>query len=803
MNHARWLVVAMGMLVLSAGHHAAGQCALTSQEFSDVARDLIQERIQDVRDAGLPCRVSGVASCFGEYRGTLLGGRSDEVRVTADTDSRGFIRVTISIGAETVQANFINASDYRATFFDAGICVQARFFKGPCTMIGTWASTEQSGVEGLWFSECFTCCDEEPEPEEEPDECLIASAITQATWIGAGGGLFHDNSRWSTGEPPGTTGIALFNEQLVGLETLEFTSDVTNDSLVVANDAVGLDLQGRTYTLAETSGCFTSLIVGGPADPDILTGSLVVLDGTVDARAIRIGDFEEESGAIEVQGATLNASKDCVVGRFGNGVLRLLDGGIFEGADLILAQEPDTTGAVNVLDGGRMAIDNLVMGASPTADGTVIVEGERGINSSVLIVRGRTEIGVTGEATMTIRDGGLVTSGSESGSSDDSISIIAEGATSVAFVSVEGPGDSQWQTQFLEIGRNGDADLIIKDGARVFSTSSVIGTGSQGSGGVTVTGGGSWDVETLLVVGVGGVANVDIDAQSRVTVGQLLVGPNGQVDTPRVTVRGGSPTQKRITRNLQAVPDVGIVTAELVIEEGGQLDADDLSLEPGGEVAGAGNLGGSLRNTGTMSPGPDDCTTGTLTMTGDYVQAGSGTLRIKLRGSQSSSGHDVLDVGGTATLAGTLHVEAVDNFSILRGDSFEILTAGRIEGQFDSIVGSGEFDVSVEADRVVLTVVTPPSVVSPSCTGDAADDRNQPEQSEDQPAPQGQGSESNDDTAPDDRDSQGGSAGPSPGGGPRAPLCGAGIAPTLTLTGLGLAFTRRRRACRIVVRAAR
>jgi autotransporter-associated beta strand protein len=86
---------------------------------------------------------------------------------------------------------------------------------------------------------------------------------------------------------------------------------------------------------------------------------------------------------------------------------------------------------------------------------------------------------------------------------------------------------------------------------------------------------------------------------------------------------------------------------------GGTLDAAGtvpmlLAIQPPATVIGTGTVG-AMRNFGRVAPGNS---VGTLTVTGNYNQAPSGTLDIEIRPDGSAA--DLLAVGGTATLAGTL-----------------------------------------------------------------------------------------------------------------------------------------------------
>lgn len=131
----------------------------------------------------------------------------------------------------------------------------------------------------------------------------------------------------------------------------------------------------------------------------------------------------------------------------------------------------------------------------------------------------------------------------------------------------------------------------------------------------------------------------------------------------------------------------------------------------GATVLGSGSLGG-LVNTGRVSPGNS---VGTLTVTGNYEQQSTGTLDIEIK--PDGSGADLLAVGGTAQLAGTLTAQG-ENGALLTPaaagtatspEVYTILTAsGGVSGQFDTDpapLGAFTFDTTYNADNVQLGVI--------------------------------------------------------------------------------------------------
>jgi len=197
----------------------------------------------------------------------------------------------------------------------------------------------------------------------------------------------------------------------------------------------------------------------------------------------------------------------------------------------------------------------------------------------------------------------------------------------------------------------------------------------------------------------------------------------------RMTVRGDGGKSLRLTIGDS---DTLTVFGETRIEEGGhihiaggQLDAQFINLNGGslsgeGDVfVGTGSISSAVRNLGgTVDPGLDSASTGTLSIDGDLSNLDGGTFKIDIANVSDVVSNDLLEASRFAFLAGTLEVQYTEQSSdpLAIGSMFTILTAGTIvggelvggvEGQFDNLVLPGEFtwDVSYMDDSVVLEVI--------------------------------------------------------------------------------------------------
>ena len=91
-----------------------------------------------------------------------------------------------------------------------------------------------------------------------------------------------------------------------------------------------------------------------------------------------------------------------------------------------------------------------------------------------------------------------------------------------------------------------------------------------------------------------------------------------------------------------------------------------------------------MTNAGEIDPGGD--TPGTLAITGNYTQTQAGTLDINIGGT-SGSDYDQLNIGGAASLDGTLNVNWINNFVPVSTDSFPILVFSTTSTKFATISG--------------------------------------------------------------------------------------------------------------------
>jgi T5SS/PEP-CTERM-associated repeat protein len=263
----------------------------------------------------------------------------------------------------------------------------------------------------------------------------------------------------------------------------------------------------------------------------------------------------------------------------------------------------------------------------------------------------------------------------------------------------------------LGIGHQGAGTLVVRGGGALTTgsiDSAALGIEPGSSGTATITGLNSrWDT-TTLIVGNLGMGTVNVESAGTLNAEGLSIADNagGQ---GHVSVHGAG-SVANVTVPGDAIVLVG---AQGVISssDGGTINIGTgtgttgaINLMNDGAISGAGTVEGTVKNlNGTVYPGPS---TGELTISGSYEQSASGTLRIDIAGNAAGQ-LGVLDVDGTAQLAGTLDVRLSGGFQPNPGDEFTILTAMELLNNGVALTAAAAqlftLNVDVANDEVVLT----------------------------------------------------------------------------------------------------
>ena len=325
-------------------------------------------------------------------------------------------------------------------------------------------------------------------------------------WENPSGGSFGTPSNWRDAAVPGAADTAVFH--LGGAYSVTLPSNVTNDSAVVYNGDVGLDLSGRTYSLRpHLSGTeFGGLSVARTPGS---TAALSVGNGTLRIDGARIGTHEHDKPG------------------GGSGTLNVVEGGILR-ADLNplstkLSVGQNGTGTLNVRAGGNVMTNYLEvatgLSSGSSSMGRVTVSGA----GSELTATSDVFIGVHrgGDGLVSVLDGGKATL---------TITNVGRSFAGVGRVVIDGPGSLVRATIF-HAGMFGTGSLEVLNGGQFVQEDTflvgMLGVGSNNGG-----------VGTVTVSGAGSVLSTRADLH----VGVVRPLQPGDQSTATFRVVGGGPS---------------------------------------------------------------------------------------------------------------------------------------------------------------------------------------------------------------------------------------------------------------------
>lgn len=171
-----------------------------------------------------------------------------------------------------------------------------------------------------------------------------------------------------------------------------------------------------------------------------------------------------------------------------------------------------------------------------------------------------------------------------------------------------------------------------------------------------------------------------------------------------------------LDQSTQLLGNVNVNAGTFVLDQDANV-AGTVSVAAGASLSTAtASIGGALINQGNLTVGVGSSASNTLT-TGTYNQGSSGTLTVR---ALSSSVFDKLVVNGTATLGGTLAVDARAGNTLAIGNSLSpVISAAAVSGQFAAVTDNSllfNFTPVYTANSVGLQLVAAATVtpVAPS-----------------------------------------------------------------------------------------
>jgi len=381
-----------------------------------------------------------------------------------------------------------------------------------------------------------------------------------------------------------------------------------------------------------------------------------------------------------VPGAALDIEPSGSEDNFNEGVMQASNGGIlrFDGRRIV-----NTGGLVRALDGSEVRLLNINGGNAKLLGGELATEG-----TGTVRFQGQNVVqNVLSNATIN-QDPGAETNLAGSFTNNGTYTLLDPDTQSIIFlqndVTLEGTGEivmqkASWPPHRIE---------------SPFGETWTLTNGAQH----TIRGAGRIGLHNMGFINMGTV-RADTGASIRIeAIGSIPVENHGTLEASNASilqVRDADFTNNSFTNHgtiaVEAEsefrrvggggPELVQVAGETVV--GGELVVDQFVRLEGGELRGTGLVTTPLVTnlSGAVAPGDP---TGTLSLSGDYTQGEEAALRIEL-GSGEGATSGTLAVQGQATLAGALDISFEEGFVPDLCESFTILTAGSIEGQFDSV----------------------------------------------------------------------------------------------------------------------
>ncbi len=220
-------------------------------------------------------------------------------------------------------------------------------------------------------------------------------------------------------------------------------------------------------------------------------------------------------------------------------------------------------------------------------------------NSAHGEVLGRLDVGRDGNATMIVENGGVLSS---------NLARIGNGSQSTGVATVTGSSSTWTNETELIIGEDGSGILTVSNGGQLISGTTWLAYNAPATGNVTVTGAGSkWINNGHAFVGVDGTAALTVSNGGSVSNVSGFVG-SGSAGNGTVTITGVG-SEWRNEASLYIGGDASLAGGSGVVNilEGGKVFAGVLKTWPSGSI----NL-----SSGELTSSSMDITTGSFTMTG-------------------------------------------------------------------------------------------------------------------------------------------------------------------------------------------
>ncbi len=521
-------------------------------------------------------------------------------------------------------------------------------------------------------------------------------------------------------------------------------------SALTTNDDLEMPYSAGTTTVVNITGGTVTChgISGGQGD------STVILDGgTLDTQGFSIGGVtrgqyqitnlsfrsgtlknvsqinggagltKTTAGTLTLEGANTYTGDTTV----SEGTLKLSGDGSFASSPIIALDDGTTLDVADVTSGANFNGTSFALASGQTLTGSGTVIGAMGVGAGSSITVGPSE-------SLTLADDAQIDAGSVdvAGGSLSAPNIIDNGTLTISAGTID--------TGVLSAGNDGTltggagTGSIFLSGGSVSADAVLLGSTTGGSGDMTVSGSGDLTTTRLagndFIVNGGTVTVLDepVDPPDPVLDRSMVA---GYVRDGALSVNAGMVTTPNIKLGVTA-GKTGTYT-----QGGGTVNAGVFGLGNDGTLGGGAGVGSATINGGTLEAGSllvgssaggigtfkwRSATPSAQTL--DMV--GAATLAVELAGLTPGIDYGELQIGGNATLTGTLDISLTDEFYPPLGQSFVIMTFGSRSGTFDTVTGTDAgpgrvFRVDYNPTDVTLVVVPLPGDMNCDETFDELD----------------------------------------------------------------------------------
>lgn len=534
----------------------------------------------------------------------------------------------------------------------------------------------------------------------------------------------NQGASWVGGVAPGPGNIALWDSTVTAANSVSLGADTSWAGITVTNPggavtitpgnmltlgASGIDMSGASANLTISSG----LMLGA--------GSQTWNVGGGHTLALNTGVFSRSAGAtLNIQGSgTVSSSMSGLANDTSN------NGGIL-GPWATVGSGAATGYAM--LSGGNVS---SYSGAVPVAYNTIPTSAT-GETNYVITSAGSVAYGA---ATRTVNTLALTTGATTLtwGNSASQINLIANGilnSGSGAFTLTQGGTSS---LSGVMIGSNNNRELVLNAANAPITISSRIIDNTAGASSLTVasgstnavtlsgantyTGGTTFNAGSVLLGNVSGLGStsgaltvnggtLDLGNLSP-TVGAATINggviQNGTLTATSFTANNPNSagvsavlagTSATLTKN---GPGVLSLTAQntyggaTTINAGALNCLDGISGSvnvAGGILEGIGSIGGAVTNQsgGTLAPGADSGSIGTLAINNSLVLKPGSTTRIRISKNGDGTANDSISGLTSLVCGGTIIVTNIGNIALTAGDTFQIFSATNYTGTFSTVV---------------------------------------------------------------------------------------------------------------------